>query len=714
MRRLILSLAILLSTLGYGLSAMAHDYQLTISTRSLDDRIVVRWAPDEYVPWEMCNLFGYRLTRLWMDGDSARVDTLLDHHRPLTQEQFIERYQPTDTLAAAAMQIIYGPKTDLEHTQARANSIGSIMEVYNEQQTAFGMAIIISERRLDVAEAMAMAYVDRDVRQGVKYQYKIESCVPDGSTSRIRSRIEMADPLGSWHPVKLDAQLTDSILPPSTVMLFWTPTSHSAYDIERRRTGEAEWTVINGENPYMSMLADVENDGGLNLYADGSVMPGEYEYRVCGYDLYGERSLPSDPLRVSVPDMIPPHSPRLQRIELRQEADSLMAAVYFTHDTIEADLLGYMPYFSSESFFDGHMFQLSDDMLSPTDTCFVANVTGLPSGSITFAAVDTAANVSMSMPLPIHLFDRTPPSVPADIVWTITDDDVLTLSWPPSPEPDVMYYNVYQTNDTIHPFMQVPGPPVAEPYYVDTLYASSLQPYSYYRVSAVDFAGNVSAMSDIVTVVRPNHIAPQPCRLDSLQHNADGVWLTYIASPEPDVTSFLLLRHRDDEPEGDWTLIQILTPDSVRNGRLHAEDHPEPNREHRYYYTMVTYNRVGLASDFALPTSVLHEPSRILPVTLTLEAAYRAEEDVVTLAWEVRGMTEALQEGAYFSIERMMLEPAGDGLWHNIASGQGYTRSYTDYTLLAGQRASYRITMRNRTADYSQPSPTVTILHPAQ
>lgn len=46
-----------------------HAYNVYVDTRSYEDYIYIRWAPDEYVPWRTLNYWGYDVVRVWQDKD---------------------------------------------------------------------------------------------------------------------------------------------------------------------------------------------------------------------------------------------------------------------------------------------------------------------------------------------------------------------------------------------------------------------------------------------------------------------------------------------------------------------------------------------------------------------------------------------------------------------------------------------------------------------
>ncbi|MFW5799150.1 MAG: fibronectin type III domain-containing protein, partial [Planctomycetota bacterium] len=102
-------------------------------------------------------------------------------------------------------------------------------------------------------------------------------------------------------------------------------------------------------------------------------------------------------------------------------------------------------------------------------------------------------------PLPGGPVDTTAPTPPAAPRPFVNDPYAVALKWLPSPEPDVDHYNVYcSTTDNFRPRQQqLVASPVA-PEVID--WGLKHSTVYYYRVTAVDRAGNESAPSPQVAV----------------------------------------------------------------------------------------------------------------------------------------------------------------------------------------------------------------------
>ena len=107
-------------------------YKVSVLTRAMGDSVLIRWAPDEYVPWKYLNAYGYEVVRICRQANTTIIDTLARNVHPLRRREFMSRFAENDSLAAAAVQLIFGKGTTLDQTQSAPGTPGSILEVKEE------------------------------------------------------------------------------------------------------------------------------------------------------------------------------------------------------------------------------------------------------------------------------------------------------------------------------------------------------------------------------------------------------------------------------------------------------------------------------------------------------------------------------------------------------------------------------------------------------
>ena len=680
-------------------------FSVQVLARAKGDRVLLRWAPDEFAPWYLANKYGYNILRTDKKGV---VDTLYKALKPYSIEMLKERFEPTDSLAGAAAQMLYGKGTELNMAIGTDGAEG-IMQVYEEQQTRFAYAMLLAEVRPDLAEAMALMYVDETAEKNAEYQYTITTNIPKEVLNMIYQPVYVKNV--KEKPSKYDPVITDSMgVDGRSIRLFWSRTPQfSTYDIERQ--GEnGEWIKLN-ERRFMTLFTQEDESTVQNIFEDIDLEPGTYRYRICGYDTFGEKSEYSAVHTAQLHDVIPPTAPVIVQFNVeRPDENTIMADVIWEKNIIEPDFLGYNVYYYNAQV-DSVWVKLNEQLLDPEMQSFRCEVSFLGTGHVTVVALDTANNSSAAMPQELFIADFTPPAAPTGLQYVMSPTGSVMIKWNKNPEPDVAGYHLYYANDSTHTFLQKSGKMTRTPVIFDTLQVTNVtQRYTYYRVKAYDYSGNESAFSQILTVKRKNYDPPRPCRIDSVWQDTKRVYMTWFPSSEEDVEKFYVYRRVHGEEFN--TLINVLTKDSVKNGRLLVVDSPEPNNKKRYYYHIETMNETGVTSEPSYETSFLFKGETVLPLKLRMGAAYRSDDEQVHIAWDIEGITrDMLDKGLYICLYRRYND---DDIFRYVRSVNINDTSAIDAHMEPGDKAEYRIRVRSREGHISPFSNVVEVVVPQE
>lgn len=669
-----------------------HWFQLHTVARAYGDRIVVRWAPDEYVPWRYLNGYGYLVQRVTLNGENSRSDTIATNIHPWSRKQFMERFAENDSLAGAAVQTIFGQTTTLSQTQAAPGSAASVMEVYEEQQSIYSFAMLIAERRPDLAEAMGLSYTDRDVVPGALYDYIIRPLVPD-SILPVRPGIAADVVNRPYQAPPFVTHITDTIEPPAGIRLKWPRDNYTAFDIERRYDGGA-WVKLN-EHPYISTIPETEAEDFPNQYLDGGLQPGRYEYRLRAYDTFGELTAPSEVVSVDMPNLAAPGAPELVHIEILRDDDNIRAQLFWRKKEVEPDVVGFLPLYYNEQLFGGQWTPLTSEITAPTDTTCIVTVKGLANGLIAIAAVDAAGNMGPSMPMPLRVGDLVPPQVPQNLRSLVSSTGVITLLWNPVPDNDLYSYEVWFANDPSHMFSKISAPELRDTMFVDTIDVNTNQRYVYYKVKAVDWSSNASEFTPMLAVPVPDFTPPMPCRLDSVQITNEKIRMWWIGSNEADVKYHRVFRQLKGDRS--WTLLRVIDEDSISNHQFYIEDAPEYNQEKRYVYAVETIDMMGCSSGLSLLQSFWFRGPQFVDVELLLFGEYNESTHENRLAWEVNGLPKAsrqLVDGKSDHYYCVFRKGFNDEDFEFLISVDGDTLSHADRLSSPGETAEYYVKLR--------------------
>ena len=216
--------------------------------RTYGDSIVLRWAVESYPEWDRLNRTGYDVLRHTEGEGEFLLDTLATGIRPMSLADFRRCYPDTiDSLAYMAMGAIYG-EGDMtpEMTNYEPGSIGSFVELEQDQKTRLIGAFLAAEWRPDLAQAMGLRFVDKTAKKGKTYSYFIMPSVPD-TTGRFFIMPAQVENLRNekYVPAPYDVALTDTILEHGSVGLSWNDAINGTFDVFWRKVGEADWRKVN-------------------------------------------------------------------------------------------------------------------------------------------------------------------------------------------------------------------------------------------------------------------------------------------------------------------------------------------------------------------------------------------------------------------------------------------------------------------------------------
>lgn len=693
-------------------ATMEVHSHINVITRTYGDSIVLRWAGDDYATWRRLNR-GINILRM---DDQGKLDTLAYQLRPASLEMFRALYPETDSLAMMAMGSLYKESMLNKYpTREEPGSMGSLYEIYEDQQMTYGVAVLMSELRMDLANRMAMRFVDRNVKPGRKYDYFVHpSDVDSVEKFIIESAIIEGVENVNYTPQPFDIEIKDSITGPNSVLLKWESSGFSSFEIERRKKGATAWERCN-DRPFINMIA--EGTGSINFYGNMVEEPGTYEYRIMAHDPFGDLTSPSPVHTVEVPDLIGPSAPMISLINIIRPQEDLTAEIWaelhITKEVRESDFVGMVPMYFHERATNGEWKSLLPEgqMMAPTDTMVMVEVTNIPSCMVSIAAVDAAGNKTFSIPQLMRVTDVRAPKAPTGLkAKGSVEDGTITLTWNALDDEDISYYEVVYANDSTHTFLQKSLPGLRDTTFVDTISLDVNQKYIYYKVRAVDYSTNIGEFSEMLQVIRPSLVPPSVAHLDSAHVGTNGVFMRWIAGGEEQAAYHNVYRKLASR-EKTWTLIRTCDGDSVRLADyvIDVFDHPKENSFEEYSYAVESFNYSGISSGLSLVYSTIFRGDPVFSAPIQLLGDFDAERKLTKLAWEVTSAPEG--KDWFFCIWR---KGPGEDHFKFFISADPDERDYSDRLLLPGQEAQYYIQIQMEDGRESEPSNVVTIKAPVK
>ena len=269
-----------------------------------------------------------------------------------------------------------------------------------------------------------------------------------------------------------------------TITLSWNDVSDndiSFYRVERK----------NPNNTY-STLVDVSKTLGANIL---NLTPEtEYIYRVVGYDRLGNRGVPSDDIvTVTQTDTTPPV---ISSIMPKPGYFANNLAVSITADDDYAVYsIAVQVSVNGKDWTTVNTAEFPDIQKKRTST-YTIDLFTYSDGPIYIRGVATDAygNVSEigeSAPFVQHILKRSPPAAPTG-VQAVDRNGIIEVMWQRGPERDIGAYAVYRSDYYDSGFVKQAGGLATLNYFDRNVVEGKIY---YYKVTAIDLAGNESALS---------------------------------------------------------------------------------------------------------------------------------------------------------------------------------------------------------------------------
>lgn len=639
--------------------------------RNHADSVVLRWAPVSATAWERYAKHGYRVERIAITGTTSRRSAFTrvgpDRILPLTIEELATRFPASHAGAAALAQLMLAPP---KSPTPKPGDMMAAKASADELSMRWSTCLMIADLDASIAQAQGLRMVDRDAQTNTSYLYRVIVLDPEHPDTALVS-VDRA--LGPEVPPNGPVLYADE--KERRVALRWERETANAdftgFWVERSSDGKS-WSRLTSA-PFISTGGNAEQPNPFHYFTDTTLTRNydPHRYRVIGITPFGELSPDAPVITAMGRDRTPPPAPIL--LGVKDERGRLV--VHWEQSESAPDLKGYRLE-KAPSAKSGH-YPLHNGLLPTTARSFTDTSTFLMGENhYRVAAIDTAGNVSHSAGGYGFLLDSIPPAAPKGLVGTIDTSGVVTVRWKLGPEMDILGYRVFFANAADHEFNNLTPEPFADTVFVDTLQMNTLTKRIHYKVVAVDRNYNHSPMSAMLTLARPDLIAPVAPVFKHYVVSDTAVVIDFIPSSSKDVMQHRLLRR--EQRDTTWKEVLVL-PASDKRRTWTDRNVSGPAF---YSYTMQAMDSAGNRSTRAMPLDVrVHE--RLKRAEATRVNAVRIDERTVQVGW-------AQPSGAVHHY--LVLRAKDGGAAVPIGSAPGGSASFTDIRL-AG-KGSYTYTVQ--------------------
>ena len=586
------------------------------------DSIVIRWAPAGQVAWQMGNRYGYHIERFVVARDGKPVElsgqqgTQLTTGpvRPIAEAQ-MEQLAVKDDRIALVKEAIYSK--DFQVT-APEKGLGDFITKQGEADMRFGFMLLACDLSPAAANAAGLRFVDRSVKKGERYAYKISMTQqPKGVTIEPGYCVtSLQEPIRLSPPREFSAQFGDSI-----ARLQWLSNIdkgiYTAYMVERSKDGRNFKPVTD-----LPIMYSAEKGQSFSYFID-TLLDNETTlyYRVKGLTPFGEAGPYSTVINgqgsaaLEKPFIDSIAAIDNKKIYLQWHLSPLLLGkAQSIIITRAAKVEG--PYKDISQPLSKQALTWIDEK-PPTDSYYRLKIK------------TTDSRVIYSLPELGQIIDKDPPAMPVGVKGIIDSTGIVHLQWAANTEPDLKGYRVFRANAAHEEFTDIANRLVRKPGFTDTIQIKTLSEKVLYRIVAVDKMYNPSEYSAILTLNRPDVVPPSaPVFIyNRVQDTVAGILLQWKNSTSSDVVKQVL--YRINSQVGSFNKSLVFTDTT---NKMHEWLDTAVQAGGKYYYELVAFDEAGNSAKDR--SGDMEYETAFRSAISTIKAAADREKKMINVEWK--------------------------------------------------------------------------------
>lgn len=593
---------------------------IILLAKSYKDSVVLRWAPSTPGGWLIANKIGYNIEKIRITTNTPienekYIKLNKSPLKPIPLEEWKSKASKDNIFSAIAVQSIYGKSFNPKPLEE--NNLKALKNAADELTNRYSLALFAADNDAGTAEAMGLRFVDKEVKEGDSYAYRVfvseKNKDYNFDTAYIIVKVTSSEKVKG--PENISFESGDCF-----ITIKWEENDFnkfSGYYIFRSEDGK-NFKKINNI-PLIITSTKEQNEKEKLFFRDtATINYKKYHYKVYGITPFGELSEPSEIVAYSK-DLTPPPAPLLEKPKLFVKNEIVLS---WKIEKPTNDFVGFVVARSNNSI---NNFQIITPKTLPKNTFkFTDKVSNYDEVYYSVGSVDTAGNMSFSLPQRVILLDTMPPSIPKGLTGTIDSNGIVKLKWNMGPEWNLLGYRVLRSNDPNHEFQQLTGNVYQDTIFTDTVNIKTLTKNVYYRIAAVNTRYQHSDLSPILTLKRPDKIPPVEAVFKNIFTTDTSITLSWVPSTSKDLLYQKIMRRKIGEDK--WTTI-----DSLSKSVFSYTDN-KVEKTVKYEYTIISFDESELSS-IALPVSGMPYDKGDRPKVDKLSARYDEKNNSVIIEW---------------------------------------------------------------------------------
>lgn len=568
-----------------------EEASIKIISRSMKDRILLRWGVTDPYIWKKANEFGYTISKTTISRDNKPVlplNTQVIKRKPFKPAPLVEWEESfnEDENAAIIAHALYGESFQVENL----DPVASIMAVNQEIEQRFSFAMVAAELNFNAAKLAGWGYEDTDVTLGEKYLYKI--VINDFEGKEIIKESSIFVGLDDYEslpkPLNFEVKFNEY-----TAELNWNfsllENIYTSYNVERSNVN-GKFTKVNNYPIFNATKARKGKPVYLS-YTDSIANNVKYYYKIYGINSFGQKG-PYSEVKEGIAKEKLKFVPQIINKEIVTN-DSVILEWNF--DEKANSLIRGFELHRSNFDYDGFKVVIKN---IPSEKRKIKYDKLKRINYFKIVAIGKNGDSRPSHSSIVQPIDSIPPSPPIELTGVLDTLGIVKLDWKKNTEKDLVGYRIYRSNNRSE-FFQITKNPIKKETFIDTVSIRNLNKNIFYKIYAEDDRYNVSESSEILELKKPDFFPPSPPVISDYKSSEKGVQLLWIPSSSDDVKSHLVFRKNNIKTESQWELLKEILANE-ENTFLDKSI----LQNNMYSYTIVAKDNSNLESEPCTPITI--------------------------------------------------------------------------------------------------------------
>lgn len=642
------------------------DVKLGILLRPYDRSVTIRWAPTDYIAWEIGKKFGYHVYRQEVINgvkDGKEVKLTSSPIKPISIEEF-KKYTDTSEVAKKA---IFAINTDT----ATKETLQQALEKEKDRNFGFAMGLVMANVHPLVARLSGLSYTDETVQRGKEYYYEVKSAdLASVNTIRAWGTAVPGQSYTMPQPFQFYGKAYKNI-----AVLQWRTDfmgfDYAYYDIYRSDNPDKNFKKVN-KLPYVGFVSQEEQNK-ITKYQD--TLPSidkQYYYKIVGVNTFGDEGPSSEVIHVKAKQSLY-RNPVITRAFSK---DNKIVTIEWAHPMEEKkNVVGFFIQRTDDPL---RGYSLLNKVPLPASATRYLDRKPLPAGFYRIITVGIADDSAYSLNEMVQLVDSIPPVVPTGLVGIADTNGIVKINWKRNTETDLEGYRVFRTFGKLTEFTRLTPGSIKDTFLIDTISMTLGHQKAIYKVVALDKHYNPSKYSVGLEVKMPDITPPSAPQLTSYDIKPYRIKIQWQNSLAIDLAEQHVLRK--GEFDYDWKVIASIKGAQLDSLKAYVDTTAKPGQS--YTYALQAIDLAGLKSAYSKQWTFKAVGERYKPAVKQIAAYPSTANNMIKLAWEYD----------HVGINRFVLyRKSKEGKMEVLENLQGSAREYYDKRVKPDSEYSYYI-----------------------